>query len=52
MSQNDSKTQNQQEQQNKEREKAQSGTGKEGFVDKNWTDPTGHRHEQRSEEGS
>lgn len=39
MSQNDSKTQIQQEQQNKEREKAQSGTGKEGFVDKKLDGP-------------
>ncbi|MDU0204975.1 prolipoprotein diacylglyceryl transferase family protein [Paenibacillus sp. MAH-36] len=39
MSQNDSKTQIQQEQQNKEREKSQSGAGKEGFVDKKLDGP-------------
>lgn len=39
MSQNDSKTQIQQEQQNKEREKAASGAGKEGFVDKKLDGP-------------
>ncbi|MGQ7890809.1 prolipoprotein diacylglyceryl transferase family protein [Paenibacillus sp. WC2504] len=39
MSQNDSKTQIQQEQQNKEREKSQSDAGKEGFVDKKLDGP-------------
>jgi hypothetical protein len=39
LSQNDSKTQVQQEQQNKEREKAATPAGKEGFVDKKLDGP-------------
>ena len=39
MSQNDSKTQIQQEQQNQEREKTAAPAGKEGFVDKKLDGP-------------